>query len=79
MICLQIVPQGNDETAMLGHSFNKMIARIQELMEENVRSRRCCKLEMESLTNQIKPHFIYNTLDPIISQLEVTRMNRPVR
>lgn len=70
-LSVQIVPQGNDEIAMLGHSFNKMIARIQELMEENVREQKMLrKLEMESLDNQIKPHFIYNTLDLIIGQLE---------
>lgn len=70
-LSVQIVPQGNDEIAMLGHSFNKMIARIQELMEENVREQKLLrKLEMESLDNQIKPHFIYNTLDLIIGQLE---------
>ncbi|MCK9525244.1 MAG: sensor histidine kinase [Limnochordia bacterium] len=70
-LSVHIDPQGNDEIAMLGHSFNKMILRIQELMEENVREQKLLrKLEMESLDNQIKPHFIYNTLDLIIGQLE---------
>ena len=70
-LTVHIEPQGNDEIAMLGHSFNKMIRRIQELMDENVREQKLLrKLEMESLDNQIKPHFIYNTLDLIIGQLE---------
>lgn len=70
-LSVHIDPQGNDEIAMLGHSFNKMIRRIQELMDENVREQKLLrKLEMESLDNQIKPHFIYNTLDLIIGQLE---------
>ncbi len=70
-LSVHIEPQGNDEIAMLGHSFNKMISRIQKLMDENVREQKLLrKLEMESLDNQIKPHFIYNTLDLIIGQLE---------
>ena len=70
-LSVHIEPQGNDEIAMLGHSFNKMISRIQELMDENVKEQELLrKLEMESLDNQIKPHFIYNTLDLIIGQLE---------
>jgi two-component system sensor histidine kinase YesM len=41
------------------------------LLEENVREQKLLrKLEMESLDNQIKPHFIYNTLDLIIGLLE---------
>lgn len=70
-LSVHIEPQGNDEIAMLGHSFNKMIGRIQELMDENIQEQKLLrKLEMESLDNQIKPHFIYNTLDLIIGQLE---------
>ncbi len=70
-LSVHIEPQGNDEIALLGHSFNKMISRIKELMAENVREQKLLrKLEMESLDNQIKPHFIYNTLDLIIGQLE---------
>ena len=70
-LSIHIEPQGKDEIAQLGHSFNKMISRIQELMNENVREQKLLrKLEMESLDNQIKPHFIYNTLDLIIGQLE---------
>src|SRR5690606_22278378 len=38
---------------------------------ENVKEQKLLRqLEMESLNNQIKPHFIYNTLDLIIGQLE---------
>lgn len=62
---------GEDEIAELGKSFNKMIQRINKLLEENVREQKLLrKLELESLDNQIKPHFIYNTLDLIIGLLE---------
>lgn len=68
---VQINLKGNDEIAQLGQSFNKMVERIQDLLNENVKEQKMLrKLEMESLANQIKPHFIYNTLDLIIGQLE---------
>lgn len=70
-LSVHIETRGKDEIAQLGHSFNKMINQIQELMSENVEEQKLLrKLEMESLDNQIKPHFIYNTLDLIIGQLE---------
>lgn len=70
-LSVHIETKGKDEIAQLGHSFNKMMSRIQDLMSENVEEQKLLrKLEMESLDNQIKPHFIYNTLDLIIGQLE---------
>ncbi|RCW53337.1 sensor histidine kinase [Halanaerobium sp. ST460_2HS_T2] len=70
-LSVKIDISGNDEIAELGQSFNKMIRRINKLMEQNVREQKLLrKLEMESLDNQIKPHFIYNTLDLIIGLLE---------
>lgn len=70
-LSVHIEAKGKDEIAQLAHSFNKMISQIQELMSENVEEQKLLrKLEMESLDNQIKPHFIYNTLDLIIGQLE---------
>lgn len=62
---------GRDEIAQLSTDFRTMLARIGELMSENLKEQKLLrKLEIESLTNQIKPHFIYNTLDMIIGQLE---------
>lgn len=70
-LSIYIESKGKDEIAQLGNSFNKMIARIRKLMSENVKEQKMLrKLEMESLNKQIKPHFIYNTLDLIIGQLE---------
>ncbi len=70
-LSVKIDISGEDEIAELGQSFNKMIRRINKLMEQNVREQKLLRqLEMESLDNQIKPHFIYNTLDLIIGLLE---------
>lgn len=70
-LSVTIEPRGNDEIAQLGNSFNKMIDRIKELMQENIKEQKALRqLELETLDNQMKPHFIYNTLDMIIGHLE---------
>lgn len=70
-LSVKIDISGDDEIAELGKSFNKMIRRINKLMEQNVKEQKILRqLEMQSLDNQIKPHFIYNTLDLIIGLLE---------
>jgi two-component system sensor histidine kinase YesM len=76
-LSVKIDINGNDEIAQLGQSFNKMISRINELMKQNVKEQKLLRrLEMESLDNQIKPHFIYNTLDLIIGLLESKNFDR---
>jgi two-component system sensor histidine kinase YesM len=55
-----------DEVGVLGTTFNRMITRIKELIEEiyltNMRKRIA---ETEALQSQINPHFINNTLETI--------------
>ena len=56
----------SDEIGDLGHSFNHMIHRIDHLIHrvyEEQQSKR--DAELKSLQEQIKPHFLYNTLDTI--------------
>lgn len=68
----------NDEVGQLGKSFNDMLARIRELMEQSVQEqKKLRRTEMIALQEQIKPHFIYNTLDLIIGLLE-TQKNEAV-
>lgn len=59
--------QTGDELGVLSDSFNTMIDKINELLEqvttEQIRLR---KAEFELLQSQINPHFLYNTLDAII-------------
>lgn len=55
-----------NEFGELGHSFNHMVSEIKQLINmvyEEQRSKR--KAEIETLQAQIKPHFLYNTLDTI--------------
>lgn len=55
-----------DEFDTLREHFNHMISRVDELMEQVVQERTQKKqAELNALQFQIKPHFIYNTLNSI--------------
>lgn len=56
----------DDEIAQLEASYNEMIERINNLIiknQDDAEIKR--KLELDSLQQQINPHFLYNTLDAI--------------
>ena len=56
----------NDEIGELGNAFNNMINEIKKLMNLiKIQERSKRKAEIEILQAQIKPHFLYNTLDTI--------------
>jgi two-component system sensor histidine kinase YesM len=55
-----------DEIGHLGKSFNTMIEEIQKLIDMVYREQQSKReAELKSLQEQIKPHFLYNTLDTI--------------
>ena len=63
---VRIKGRNNDEIGELGQSFNHMIARIDDLIQMvYVEQKNKRTAEMKSLQEQIKPHFLYNTLDTI--------------
>jgi two-component system sensor histidine kinase YesM len=63
-----------DEIGQLAESFNKMLNRIRELMDNVVEDQlKIRKMEMKAMQEMIKPHFVYNTLDSIIGLLEQNR------
>ncbi|WP_411828891.1 cache domain-containing sensor histidine kinase [Paenibacillus macerans] len=56
----------NDEIGLLGSQFNRMIARVKDLLHEVAETEKSKqKADMLALQNQINPHFIYNTLEAI--------------
>ncbi|WP_078551675.1 cache domain-containing sensor histidine kinase [Bacillus alkalicellulosilyticus] len=58
--------EGNDEVSRLGRGFNKMLTQINKLItltEQQEKKKR--EAEFHSLQANIKPHFLYNTLDTI--------------
>ncbi|TXK81471.1 sensor histidine kinase [Paenibacillus sp. N3.4] len=62
-----------DEIGMLIHGFNKMVNRLQSLMDEIYFSKlketelalRQREIELKALQSQMNPHFLYNTLETI--------------
>ncbi|WP_339316579.1 sensor histidine kinase [Paenibacillus sp. FSL R10-2734] len=55
-----------DEIGQLGHQFNRMLARIRQLIQDIYRIEEQKKeAELHALQSQINPHFIYNTLESI--------------
>ena len=75
----QVETEGNNEIAGLGKSFNVMIYKIQQLMEQNIYEQEQKRLsELKALQSQINPHFLYNTLDSIIWMAEGGRNSEVV-
>ena len=55
-----------DEIGVLGRSFNHMLERMDGLIRElNEEKQIRLEAQLKSLQEQIKPHFLYNTLDTI--------------
>ena len=69
-----VTVRSNDEIGELGEAFNQMLAKIRQLIEQSVQEqKKLRRTEMQALQEQIKPHFIYNTLDLIIGLLETNK------
>ncbi|MDO5516719.1 MAG: sensor histidine kinase [Clostridium sp.] len=65
-LLVQFNAKYNDEVGELGNSFNRMVKEINNLMilvKQEEKKKRIA--EMNVLQAQIKPHFMYNTLDTI--------------
>ncbi|NQX71165.1 sensor histidine kinase [Paenibacillus alba] len=63
-----------DEIGLLASGFNAMIRRIQELLTNiNFEQKKKREYELALIQAQIKPHFLYNTLDVIYTLSEMGR------
>lgn len=69
---------GDDEIGQLKYRYNIMVERIGVLIEKTIQEQKQTrKAELNLLQAQVKPHFLYNTLDSIRS-LSLTGDNRRV-
>ena len=65
--------KGKDEIAMIGTAFNKMLDQIKDLIlkiEQEQEEKKV--LELQSLSAQIRPHFLMNTLNSIKCNLSIS-------
>ncbi|MWC29275.1 cache domain-containing sensor histidine kinase [Paenibacillus sp. MMS18-CY102] len=63
---VQFPVKRRDEIGQLGHQFNRMIVRIDQLIQDIYEMEtKKNEAEMHALQNQINPHFMYNTLETI--------------
>lgn len=68
-----------NEIGKLARTFNLMIAKIKELMNQIVEEQEMKRVsELKALQAQIQPHFLYNTLDSIIWMAETGKMDEVV-
>jgi len=66
MLEIRISAGGKDETVMLANSFNSMVDRLVKLLTEvRQEQERKQRAEMMLMQAQIKPHFLFNTLESI--------------
>lgn len=70
----------SDEIATLTTSFNKMIEKIGSLVEDvKLEQMNLRRTELKLMQEQIKPHFLYNTLDTIVWLAEGNQSRDVVR
>ncbi|NQX45421.1 sensor histidine kinase [Paenibacillus tritici] len=64
--------QSKDEIGYLSEGFNNLMDRMEALMAENVEKQRTkAEIEFKLLQSQVKPHFLYNTVETIISLIKL--------
>lgn len=62
----QIRISSNDEIGQISHDFNYMVREMEAMIQDRFEHGKKIKsLELRSLQSQIKPHFLYNSLDMI--------------
>ncbi|AIQ12596.1 sensor histidine kinase [Paenibacillus durus] len=78
--------QRNDELGHLGTSFNGLVSRVREMLEENTQLVKQVyekellqkEAQVQALYNQIRPHFLFNTLNLISMQMQTGKQDKAI-
>ncbi|WP_183163879.1 cache domain-containing sensor histidine kinase [Alteribacter keqinensis] len=62
----RFAPKYNDDIGIFARRFNRMLGRVNKLIQENYEKKiRLKESEIKALQAQINPHFLYNTLETV--------------
>lgn len=76
----KLVESQKDELGLLAAHINRMSSKIESLMAHEAQmAQRRRTLELDRLQEQIKPHFLYNTLDIISKLMDMGDLKRAKR
>ncbi|MGO4271496.1 sensor histidine kinase, partial [Paenibacillus sp. TAF58] len=76
---IRVDVEGANEISKLSRTFNLMISKIKELMNQTLQDQEVKRIsELKALQAQIQPHFLYNTLDSIIWMAEMGKVDEVV-
>ena len=77
---VQFAFRTQDEIGHLGTIFNRMTARIRELLARvDAEAAQKRQYELSLILEQVKPHFLYNTLDIIIMLIDMNKSREAQR
>lgn len=76
----------NDEMGYLGTSFNGLVSRVNEMLDENTQLVKQVyetellqkEAQVQALYNQIRPHFLFNTLNMISMQMQTGKQDKAI-
>lgn len=79
-LSVRFSPKGNNEISDFSNTFNYMTEQNQLLVKRiNEESKKKREYELALIQEQVKPHFLYNTLDIIIMLIEMKRAREAER
>ncbi len=77
---LRVDFDSTDEIGMLGDGFNNLMEKVQALMNQIYEEQKWKReYEFKLLQSQVKPHFLYNTLETIISFIKLDMKENAVK